>query len=264
MTRNMPELLDDVIKISKEVGAFLKNEQFKIKNSEIEFKGRSNDLVSRADKEAEKKFVKLLSELLPEAGFIAEEGTSTKRGEVYNWIIDPLDGTTNYLYHIPCYCTSVALEKNGELILGVIYDPSFDECFAAEKGKGAFLNDSPIAVSKENKLEQSLMVMGFPYDHRNRQRDYIEILLEVNTATRGMRRLGSAALDMAYVACGRFEAFYEYGLNDWDVAAGAVIIREAGGVVSNFHNQPDFRKDQTILCANPQLHQKLLPFFGEW
>lgn len=260
----MPKLLESVIEISREVGQFLKNEQSKIRKSEIEFKGRSNDLVSRADKEAEQRFVGLLSELLPGAGFIAEEGTSTKIGETYNWIIDPLDGTTNYLYGIPCYCTSVALVKDGDLILGVIYDPSMDECFAAEKGKGAFLNGNPIRVSDQQSLEESLIVMGFPYDNRGRQRDYMEILLAINTDSRGMRRLGSAALDMAYVACGRFEAFYEYGLSDWDVAAGAVIIREAGGVVTGFKNEVDFLKCQTIVSANPGLHKTLLPYFEGW
>lgn len=260
----MPKLLESVIEISREVGQFLKNEQSKIRKSEIEFKGRSNDMVSRADKEAEQRFVGLLSELLPGAGFIAEEGTSTKVGETYNWIIDPLDGTTNYLYGIPCYCTSVALQKDGDLILGVIYDPSVDECFAAEKGKGAFLNGNPIRVSDQQNLEESLIVMGFPYDNRGRQKAYMDILLEINTDTRGMRRLGSAALDMAYVACGRFEAFYEYGLSDWDVAAGAVIIREAGGVVTGFKNELDFLKSQTIVGANPVLHGALLPYFKSW
>lgn len=264
MSHNMPKLLETVIEISREVGQFLKNEQSKIRKSEIEFKGRSNDMVSRADKEAEQMFVGLLSELLPGSGFIAEEGTSNKVGEIYNWIIDPLDGTTNYLYGIPCYCTSVALEKDGDLILGVIYDPSVDECFAAEKGKGAFLNGNPIRVSDQTNLQQSLIVMGFPYDNRGRQRDYIDILLEINTDTRGMRRLGSAALDMAYVACGRFEAFYEYGLSDWDVAAGAVIIREAGGMVTGFKNENDFLKAETIVSANPTLHSALLPYFKNW
>lgn len=264
MIHNMPKLLDTVIDISKEVGSFLKNEQSKIRNTDIEIKSKSNDLVSRADKEAEQQFVKLLSELLPGAGFIAEEGTSDKRGAIYNWIIDPLDGTTNYLYGIPCYCTSVALQKDGELILGVIYDPEFDECFAAQKGKGAFLNTEPIGVSTTKNLENSLIVMGFPYDNRGRQRDYIDILLDINTATRGMRRLGSAALDMAYVAAGRFEAFYEYGLNAWDVAAGAVIIQEAGGVVTDFKNQPNFIENETILCANAHIHRKMLPFFENW
>lgn len=260
----MSNLLDQVIAISREVGQFLKYEQAKILESEIEYKDRSNDMVSRADKEAEQRFVDFLSQLLPDSGFIAEEGTSTKVGETYNWIIDPLDGTTNYLYGIPCYCTSVALRRKGELILGVIYDPTRDECFAAEKGKGATLNGSPIHVSKQDSLEKSLIATGFPYDDRDRDRQYIDILLAINAHSRGMRRLGSAALDMAYVACGRFEGFYEYGLNAWDVAAGAIIIQEAGGKVSSFIDGSDFIEVQTILCDNKLIHTDLLAFLKDW
>ena len=260
----MSDLLDKLIEISREVGGFLKNEQLKIQESEIEYKGRSNDMVSRADKEAEQKFVTFLSKLLPHSGFIAEEGTSSKVGHTDNWIIDPLDGTTNYLYGIPCYCTSVALQRNGELILGVIYDPVQDECFAAEKGKGAFLNGTRIHVSRQASLEKSLIAMGFPYDNRGRQKAYMDILLEVNSNSRGIRRLGSAALDMAYVAAGRFDAFYEYALNPWDVAAGAVIVSEAGGLVSDFKNTPKFIENQTILCDNGKIHDNMLGFLKDW
>lgn len=260
----MSNLLDQVVAISREVGTFLKYEQAEISENEIEYKGRTNDMVSRADKEAEQRFVDFLSQLLPDAGFIAEEGTSTKVGKKDNWIIDPLDGTTNYLYGVPCYCTSVALQQNGELILGVIYDPTRDECFAAEKGKGATLNGAPITVSKQATLKKSLIATGFPYDNRNRDEQYLKILLDINANTRGMRRLGSAALDMAYVACGRFDAFYEYGLNAWDVAAGAVIIREAGGKVSSFIDGSDFIEVQTILCDNKLIHTDLLAFLKDW
>lgn len=260
----MSDLLQKVIEISREVGQFLKNEQSKIRESEIEYKGRSNDMVSRADKEAEQKFVAYLSKLLSQSGFIAEEGTSSKVGMMDNWIIDPLDGTTNYLYGIPCYCTSVALQRNGELVLGVIYDPNQDECFAAEKGKGAFLNGERIKVSGQSVLDKSLIATGFPYDNRGRQRAYMDILLEVNSQSRGIRRLGSAALDMAYVAAGRFEAFYEYGLNPWDVAAGAVIVAEAGGMVSDFKDDQKFIENQTILCDNGKIHGEMLEFLKDW
>lgn len=258
------ELLTEVIKISRKVGVFLLEEQAKIRTSEIEFKGRSNDMVSRADKEAEQQFVTFLENLLPEAGFKAEEGTSTRIGEVFNWIIDPLDGTTNYLYGLPCFCTSVALEMNGELVLGVIYDPTRDECFAAEKEKGAFLNGNPIKVSQHTHLEEALIAMGFPYDGQGRQKQYLDILSTVISNSRGMRRLGSAALDMAYVACGRFDVFYEYGLHAWDCAAGAVIIREAGGKVSDFKNGSEFLENQTILSDNGLLHQEMLGYLKDW
>lgn len=258
------ELLTEVIKINRKVGAFLLEEQVKIQTSEIEFKGRSNDMVSRADKEAEQQFVSFLEKALPGAGFTAEEGTSTRIGEVFNWIIDPLDGTTNYLYGLPCFCTSVALEMHGELVLGVIYDPTRDECFSAEKGKGAFLNGEPINVSHHARLEEALVAMGFPYDGRGRQSEYLNILSSVISNSRGMRRLGSAALDMAYVACGRFDVFYEYGLHAWDCAAGAVLIREAGGKVSDFKNDSGFLQNQTILSDNGLLHDEMLEYLKNW
>ncbi len=250
-------MINPVINISREVGAFLKEERQKISQSDIEFKGRSNDMVSRADKEAEAMFVAFLAALLPESGFIAEEGTSTKKGDTYNWIIDPLDGTTNYLYGIPMYCTSVALIKNNELILGVIYDPEHDECFSAEQGKGAFLNGDPIQVSDQKTLAHSLVATGFPYDDSGRANEYLHLLGEINASTRGIRRLGSAALDMAYVACGRFDAFYEYGLNPWDISAGGIIIREAGGKVSDFKGSDNFVFANTLLCSNGNLQTGL-------
>lgn len=258
------ELLTEVIKISHKVGAFLLEEQSKIQTSEIEFKGRSNDMVSRADKEAEQLFVTFLEKALPGAGFTAEEGTSTRTGKVFNWIIDPLDGTTNYLYGLPCFCTSVALEMHGELVLGVIYDPTRDECFTAEKGKGAFLNGQPIKVSQHERLDQALVAMGFPYDDGGRQTEYLNILSAVISNSRGIRRLGSAALDMAYVACGRFDVFYEYGLHPWDCAAGAVLIREAGGKVSDFRNGAGFLENQSILSDNGLLHEEMLGYLKGW
>ncbi|HKL02626.1 MAG TPA: inositol monophosphatase family protein [Cryomorphaceae bacterium] len=260
----MSKTLDSVVEISRSVGSFLKSEQEKILATDIEMKGRSNDLVSRADKEAEKRFVTFLANLYPDSGFIAEEGTSEKKGEELNWIIDPLDGTTNYLYGIPCYCTSVALVKNGELILGVIYDPEMDACFTAEKGQGAFLNGKKISVSSQENIAHALIATGFPYDDADRQRIYLDILGEVNRQTRGIRRLGSAALDMAYVACGRFDAFYEYGLQPWDVAAGAIIIREAGGVVSDFKGGDEFLFGRTLACSNKSLHGNVLGFLKDW
>ncbi len=257
MPANASELLPSVVELSREVGRFLRKLQSEIQQSEIQFKGRSNDMVSRADKEAEQRFVEGLSQLLPEAGFIAEEGTSTKIGKDYNWIIDPLDGTTNYLYGIPFYCTSVALRQKEHIALGVIYDPVHDECFSAALGQGAYLNGKRIAVSQQNDLSKSLIALGFPYDHRGKLAWYLDILERVTNSTRGVRRPGAAALDMAYLACGRFEAFYEYGLNPWDVAAGSIIVTEAGGRVSDFAGGDDYIFGENILCSNTLLHESL-------
>jgi len=259
----LKQLLDQVIQISKETGQFLKNERLSIKTSEIEMKSGKNDLVSRADKEAERRFVKFLQKVLPDAGYIAEEGTG-ERADEYNWIIDPLDGTTNYLFGIPCYCTSVALSQNGEILLGVIYDPERDECFSAAKGLGAHLNGEPIFVSKQEDLKLTLLATGFPYDNKGRQMDYLEILAKVNANSRGIRRLGAAAVDMAYVACGRLDGFYEYGLNAWDVAAGAIIIKEAGGKVSDFYGKQNYLFGDTLVCDNGLVHDDLVDLLMRW
>ncbi|HKK38922.1 MAG TPA: inositol monophosphatase family protein [Cryomorphaceae bacterium] len=259
----LKELLKQVIEISIETGKFLRDERESIKASEIEMKSGKNDLVSRADKEAERRFVEFLRNVLPEAGYIAEEGTG-ERAEKYNWIIDPLDGTTNYLFGIPCYCTSVALWKEGEILLGVIYDPERDECFSAAKGLGAFLNDNPIKVSGQKDMGLALLATGFPYNNKGRQMEYLKILAEVNSKSRGIRRLGAAAVDMAYVACGRFEGFYEYGLNAWDVAAGAIIIEEAGGKVSDFYGKDNYLFGSTLVCDNGLMHDELVELVKEW
>ena len=259
----LKELLKQVIEISIETGKFLRDERESIKASEIEMKSGKNDLVSRADKEAERRFVEFLRNVLPEAGYIAEEGTG-ERAEKYNWIIDPLDGTTNYLFGIPCYCTSVALWKEGEILLGVIYDPERHECFSAAKGLGAFLNDNPIKVSGQKDMGLALLATGFPYNNKGRQMEYLKILAEVNSKSRGIRRLGAAAVDMAYVACGRFEGFYEYGLNAWDVAAGAIIIEEAGGKVSDFYGKDNYLFGSTLVCDNGLMHDELVELVKEW
>lgn len=260
----LKEILPAVVDLSLEVGNFLKTEQASLGLSDASFKGRSNDLVSRADKEAEERFVRGLRAILPEAGFIAEEGTSTERGDRFNWIIDPLDGTTNYLYGIPFWCTSVALTDGDEPVLGVIFDPMHAECFAAYRGGGAVLNGTPVSVSSQADMSKSLVAMGFPYDDRGRMRAYLEILETVNSRTRGIRRPGAAALDMAYLACGRFDAFYEYNLNPWDVAAGDILIREAGGTVTDFSGGGNYIFGKQILCTNGRIHENFQSLFKEW
>ncbi len=258
------ELLQPLIDISREVGQFLKNERTAISAGDIEFKSSARDLVSRADKEAELRFVTFLEKLLPEAGFIAEEGTRTHRGDRYNWVIDPLDGTTNYLHGIYAWCTSVALMDGDEIVLGVIYDPEHDEMFSASKNGGSFLNGKPISVTKQSILPESFMATGFPYDNRGKQKVYLDILGRVNTQTRGIRRLGSAALDLAYVACGRFDGFYEYGLNAWDMAAGALLVTEAGGKITDFSDGKDFLFGPTMICSNGILQEEFIKLMDGW
>jgi myo-inositol-1(or 4)-monophosphatase len=243
---------NQAIQLIKRTGQWMLEQR--VKPIDIEIK-TPNNLVSFVDKESERQLVAGLSEIFPLAGFIAEEGTG-ERAEVWNWVIDPLDGTTNFLHGVPIWCISVALCYNQEAVIGIIYDPNQDQCFHAVKDNGAFLNDTPIHVSHQTSLRDALLVTGFPYDDFGREEQYISLFRALMKNTRGIRRLGSAALDLAWVACGRFEAFYEYGLNPWDVAAGAIIIEEAGGQVTGFHDgHPIFEED--ILASNTHIHQEL-------
>jgi len=222
-----------VIDLVRETGNFLKEHHGSIREEEIETKSL-NSLVSYADKQAEKRLVKGLKDILPESVFLTEEET-IKTGEGFmQWIIDPLDGTTNYLHGIPLYSISVALKKEEKIVLGVVFNVTGKECFYAWNLGGAYLNGNPIKVSKAQKLQDSLVATGFPYHDFSKTDAYLKVLKHFMFGTRGVRRLGSAAIDLAYVACGRFDAFYEYGLNAWDVSAGAILIEEAGGRITDF------------------------------
>jgi len=248
-TDELKNLCEDVARLSREAGRFLIEEQQKISVSAIERKG-VNDLVSYVDKQTEEYFVSKLSALLPDAGFIAEEGTGSVSESGLNWVIDPLDGTTNYLHHLPFFCTSVALLQNNEPILGVIYDPTHDELFSAFGNQQTELNGQAIRVSEVAELKDMLIVTGFPYNDRGMLQRNLNAIEEFSRYSRGIRRLGSAALDMAYVACGRFDGFYEYGLNPWDVAAGTILVRNAGGIVDDFKLQGNPIFGEEIIAAS--------------
>lgn len=253
---NLKELTERVALLSKEIAGFIRAESPSFTEASVESKSLNN-LVSYVDKQAEQRFVDGLRDLLPEAGFIAEEGTG-EMVEGINWVIDPLDGTTNFVHGVPCYCTSVALIKDGEIQLGVVLEVNRDECFAAYRGGGTTMNGKPVNVSTRANLQDSLLATGFPYDDFGFESEYMDLLRELMHRTRGIRRLGSAAADLAYVACGRFEAFYEYGLNSWDVAAGVILVREAGGKVSGFHPSKDPVFDEEIVASNSAIHDELL------
>jgi myo-inositol-1(or 4)-monophosphatase len=245
----MQQLLQDVIVLAKETGDFIRQESRNFDLDKIEYKGK-NDLVSYVDKEAEKRIVKGLSQMLPGSGFIAEEGTSTKKSDTYNWIIDPLDGTTNFSHGVPVFAVSIALMKRNELVLGVVYEINRDECFHAVKGQGAFLNHVSIKVSPVQTIDKALLATGFPYYNFDQMKQYLAILDEFMKGTHGLRRMGSAAVDLAYTACGRFEGFFEYNLQPWDVAAGALIVKEAGGLVTDFSGGNDFLFGRQIVAGN--------------
>lgn len=248
--------------LCQSVGTFIKEEQSKIQSSDIEVKDM-NSFVSYVDKEAEKKLVDGLQAILPEAGFIAEEGTLDTKGEEYNWIIDPLDGTTNYLHNLPVYAISIGLEQHGKMVSGVILELGMNELFYAWKNGGAYLNRKAIHVKQSTQLEDTLLATGFPYYDYTRLPKYMNLLADCFKKTRGMRRFGSAATDLAYVACGRFDGFFEYGLNAWDVAAGAVIVEEAGGKVSDFRHGSDYIFGKEILAGSSAIFPALSQLIDE-
>ncbi|GAB3824965.1 inositol monophosphatase family protein [Pontibacter rugosus] len=203
---NLEQLAQQLNILCRQTGAFIKQEGQTFDRSKIEKKG-FNDLVSYVDKEAEKQLVEGLRNLLPEAGFITEEGTATTKGERYNWVIDPLDGTTNFTHSLPVYCVSVGLLDGDKVVLGTVYDPSRDECFWAYQDGGAYLNDTRIHVSDAPALKDGLIATGFPYFDFGLTEQYLQVLGSFMAKSHGIRRMGSAAIDLVYVACGRFEGF---------------------------------------------------------
>lgn len=259
---DLPKLTEGVAALSGEVAAFIRAERARFSDAQVETKSQNN-LVSYVDKGAEQRFVDGLGALLPEAGFIAEEGTGTRSAGL-NWVIDPLDGTTNFVHGIPCFCTSVALVNDMDVLLGVVLEVDRNECFTAWKGGGARLNGAPIRVSARHTLGESLLATGFPYDDFGREAQYMDLLKALMHNSRGIRRLGSAAADLAYVACGRFEAFYEYGLNPWDVAAGGLLVREAGGITTDFRNGGNWLFGEEIVASNGAIHEELLGPIGKF
>ena len=246
-----------VVAATRLTGNFIRKESLNFNADSIEFKGL-NDLVSYVDKQAEKQLVKNLSKILPEAGFTTEEDTINTKGEIFDWIIDPLDGTTNFIHGIPTYAISIALYEHGQPIIGVVYEINRGEMFSAYKGGGAFLNNKPIHVSKRTSLSESLLATGFPYYQFDKQPQYMQLFSNLMQKCHGLRRIGSAAVDLAYVACGRFDAFFEYNLNSWDVAAGAFLVQEAGGTVMNFKGGQEFLETREILAGNGLIQNEIL------
>ena len=247
-TMELINITEAAITLIREVGKYIRSEAKKFDYNLVEEKGL-NDLVSYVDKTAEQLLVDGLSKILPEAGFITEEGTAGHSSELYKWIIDPLDGTTNFTHGLPVYAISVALMERDELIAGIVYEINKDEMFHATKNGGAWLNNDRISVSGRAKLSESLLATGFPYYNFDQMEAYLKVLNEFMQTTHGLRRMGSAAVDLAYVACGRFEGFFEYNLNAWDVAAGCLLVKEAGGDVIDFKTGNNFLFGKEIIAG---------------
>lgn len=254
-------IAQQVAHLSQHIGAWMKEQTIEEGTADEK---TYNNLVTFVDKESEKRFVEGLKNLVPSAGFIAEEGTGFASDHGLNWVIDPLDGTTNFVHGVPIWCTSVALCQNHVPLVGVIFDPNINELFVASAGNGATLNGKPIRVSTVAPLASALLATGFPYDDFGREDLYFQLLKDLTHCSRGMRRLGSAALDMAWTACGRLEGFYEYGLNSWDVAAGTVIIREAQGIVTTFHGGDDPIFGEDLICTNALIYDELKAVIGKY
>lgn len=252
------KILEQLLPVVKSTGEFQTKEQAKLAQIEIQDKGL-NQLVSYVDIQSEIKLIEGCRNAFPQASFITEEDTLGQPGEAeYYWIIDPLDGTTNFLHGLQVYSISVALVKNNLPVLGVVHCPAMNQCFAAIKGQGAFLNDHSIKTSNTPDLKNSLIATGFPYTEFEGMKNYLNLLEHLMKHTHGLRRMGSAAIDLCYTAMGIFDSFYETRLNAWDVAAGALIVEEAGGKVSDFNNGTNYLFGKQIIAGNKTVHKELL------
>lgn len=249
-------ICSEVAVIARRTGEFIKKEAAGFDIDDARLKGK-HDFVSYVDIEAEKKLVADLSQLLPEAGFITEEGTAKKGSGNLKWIIDPLDGTTNFMHGAPVYSISIALAEGDAILLGVILDIASGELFHAYREGGAWLNGERIHVSGAKTLDDSLIATGFPYKIYKNLASYMSCLEFFIRKTQGVRRMGSAAIDLAWVACGRYDGFFEAGLNRWDVSAGIIIINEAGGLVSDFSGRRTNIDGSEIVAANNYIFETI-------
>jgi myo-inositol-1(or 4)-monophosphatase len=258
--KNMNSFREPAVEIAREAGAFLK-ERLHTEHS-IDYKGEIN-LVTEADRNSEQIITSRIQDLFPDHDIMAEESAPISRGSEYRWIIDPLDGTTNYAHGYPVFCVSVALQRRNQVILGVVYNPMLEELFVAERGKGAFLQESKICVSSTRGLAEGLVATGFPYDVRENCRDTLACFNEMIPSAQTVRRAGSAALDLAYLAAGRVDGFWELRLKPWDTAAGWMLVEEAGGMVTDLYGRPYWLESPAIVASNGRIHEELIAVLGE-
>ncbi len=249
--------LNAAIQAATQAGSYLKSSFPKMHT--IESKSHVNDLVTECDKTSEEMIKETLKRQFPHHGFYCEESGREDSQQDYTWIIDPLDGTVNFARKIPFFSVSIALLYNGKIQVGVVYCPFTEELFTAKKGQGAYLNQNKIAVSSVQTIKKSLGATGFPYVVENRVEACIKPIERLLIQGVGLRRLGSAAIDLAYLACGRFDLFFEVSLEAWDYAAAALLIEEAGGLITDYHNQPlPFTRSSSVMATNNRLHKAFI------
>jgi myo-inositol-1(or 4)-monophosphatase len=253
----MHPMLNIAVRAARRAGSIINRAALGGEALEVKSK-RANDFVTQVDKAAEEAIMDVVKKAYPEHGFLAEESGASGADTEFRWIIDPLDGTTNFIHGFPQYCVSIAVEQRGALTHAVVYDPVKNELFTASKGRGAFLNDRRIRVSKCSRLQEALVGTGFPFKEVTRLDLYTKQLKNLMQTTSGVRRAGAAALDLAYVACGRLDAFWELGLSPWDMAAGVLLIQEAGGLAGDLSGNAGFMESGDIATATPKLYPALL------
>ena len=249
------KIKDTAVDAAKRAGALLREHLGG--NIRVEYKGEV-DIVTEMDKRAEALIIGAIRQGFPDHSIITEETGGLETSSEYKWIIDPLDGTTNYAHGFPVFCVSIGVELRGEAILGVVYNPMLDELFLAQKGKGAFLNGKKINVSKTASLDRSLLATGFPYDIRHSKDTNLDHFARFAVRSQAIRRAGSAALDLSFIACGRFDGFWEMKLKPWDTAAAALFVREAGGVLTDFKGNPYSIYTPECLASNGLIHDEML------
>jgi myo-inositol-1(or 4)-monophosphatase len=253
----MHPILNVATKAAREAGKIINRASQDVGALKIQTKD-FNDFVSEVDRSAEQAIIDILKDAYPTHGFFGEETGKTNSDAESIWIIDPLDGTTNFLHNFPAYCVSIALQERGVLTQAVIYDPMHNDLFTATKGRGAFLNEKRIRVTSRSKLQDSLISTGFPFKDFSYLETYIDIFRDMAKKTSGLRRPGSAALDLAYVAAGFSDGFFEINLSPWDIAAGALLVQEAGGIVGDFEGNESWLTTGNIVAANPKVFGQML------
>ena len=266
----MHPMLNVAVRAARRAGRIINRASVDLEQVKVARK-QTNDFVTEVDHASEEAIIDTLLTAYPDHAILAEEsghrpgrGTSTAMHEAEHvWVIDPLDGTTNFIHGFPQYAVSIALMQRGVVTQAVVYDPTRDELFTASKGRGAFLNDRRIRVSRRTKVEESLIGTGFPYRQLDQLDDYLQLFKLVTEKSASVRRPGAAALDLAYVACGRYDAFFEFGLAPWDVAAGSLLITEAGGLVGNFSGDADYLFSEQVLAGSPKVFAALLALVAQ-